>query len=177
MLAKNKTFLFYFFKTSCFQDNMVYMGTRGRGRAQAPDKTLGGSSGTISSSSLNQWKDVSFFTFATWAANTVVLVPGRLRDSRSRRFQTLPCRPASRCNAQWPWNTNTLRNEDLKEEWVHKHNNYITIEKEISERWCEMLAPCFLMYSFLWNSASFRAALNTETAEKAQCYSLILQRI
>lgn len=45
--------------------------TRGRGREQAPDRTLGESSGTISSSSLNQWKDVSFFTFATCGANAV----------------------------------------------------------------------------------------------------------
>lgn len=33
------------------------------------------------------------------------------------------------------------------------------------------------MYSFLWNSASFSAALNTETAEIAQCNYFVFQRI
>lgn len=39
--------------------------TMGTGRATAPDITFTGVSGTISSSSLYQWKDVSFFTLAT----------------------------------------------------------------------------------------------------------------
>lgn len=33
---------------------------------------------------------------------------------------------------------------------------------------CVLLAPCFLMCSFLWNSASFRATLNTETGKHDQ---------
>lgn len=50
----------------CFTIVLVCFYTRGIGRAQAPDMTLGGVSGTISSSSLYQWNVVSFFTLATW---------------------------------------------------------------------------------------------------------------
>lgn len=47
------------------------------GRAQAPDITSGGVSGTISSSSLYQRKDVSFFTLATWRTNAVLCLNQR----------------------------------------------------------------------------------------------------
>lgn len=53
--------MFFFFSIV-----LVCFYTRGIGRAQAPDMTLGGVSGTISSSSLYQWNVVSFFTLATW---------------------------------------------------------------------------------------------------------------
>lgn len=49
----------------CFTIVLVCFYTRVIGRAQAPDMTLGGVSGTISSSSLYQWNVVSFFTLAT----------------------------------------------------------------------------------------------------------------
>lgn len=102
--------------------------TSGRGRAQDPDMTLGGVSGTISSSSLYQYKVVSFFTFAVWqdrrwkrwetlkpwTGGTRLTCASQLQRMPHHYAALLPCTWAWRCSPRWQWNTDTRRNVDLR---------------------------------------------------------------
>ena len=156
-----------------FHSNMPWYGsyadegaavvTRGMGRAQAPDITLGGVSGTISSSSLYQWKVVSFFTLATWKTNTrtrFIEIKERPRDEKSGKLSDVACYLAGEHNGAVLSDSEV---QILREMCTWKHNvesGYHQYEEHKEQQWMK------------WNIRNTQRELISATALNSECFQM-----
>lgn len=139
--------------------------TRGMGRAQAPDITLGGVSGTISSSSLYQWKVVSFFTLATWKTNTrtrFIEIKEKPSDENSRNLSDADCYLAGEHNGA------VLSNSEiqiLREMWTWNHNvesGYHQYTEHKEQQWMK------------WNIKNTQREFISATALNSECFQMFV---